>query len=340
MDARTRSHRAPEPGRAFDPDPILAEARAWARRLKTERPTTEDSAAFQLWRAQSPAHARAWASTASDWRDIGHIAQAYRARHPAPAEAEKKGPERRRAARPERRLFLGSALAAAGVAAITVVVRPPLGLWPALSEWGADYRTATGEQTQVDLAGGIQLALNTQTSLSVRAGAEGAATRVELLAGEAEVRNRGADPMEIAAGAGRIWLASGCIEVRRFADRMRVRCTDGEAELRHPLRTVVLHARQEVSYGGEDIGAVGGAGSPQASAWREGVVVFHNTPLPEAVAEINRYRPGRVVLMGDKLAARQISGRFKVEALDEALVQMQQLYHLEARRVGGLLLLG
>jgi transmembrane sensor len=70
------------------------------------------------------------------------------------------------------------------------------------------------------------------------------------------------------------------------------------------------------------------------------VVVFNQTPLPEAVAEINRYRPGRVVLMGQGLAARRISGRFRVGALDEALVQMQQLYRLDARHVGGLVLLG
>ena len=146
--------------------------------------------------------------------------------------------------------------------------------------------------------------------------------------------------MEVAAGAGRIWLASGCVEVRRFADHVRVLCTEGEAELRHPSRSVALHARQEVSYGREDVGPLAGVESPLASAWRQGVVVFNQTPLPEAVAEINRYRPGRVVLMGQGLAARRISGRFRVGALDEALVQMQQLYRLDARHVGGLVLLG
>ncbi|MBN8752875.1 MULTISPECIES: FecR family protein [Variovorax] len=336
MDARPSSSAADSPGHVVDQETILAEARAWARRLRTQQPTTEDAAAFRLWRAQSPAHAHAWAATASDWRDIGRIAQAYRARYPAPV--DRAAPER--VMRPGRRLFLGSAMAAAGAAAVAVVVQPPLGLWPSLSELGADYRTATGEQKQVDLAGGIELALNTQTSLSVKAATEGEGTRVELLAGEAAVRNRGSAAMEVAAGAGRIWLASGCVEVRRFADHVRVLCTEGEAELRHPSRSVALHARQEVSYGREDVGPLAGVESPLASAWRQGVVVFNQTPLPEAVAEINRYRPGRVVLMGQGLAARRISGRFRVGALDEALVQMQQLYRLDARHVGGLVLLG
>ena len=39
---------------------IEREAHAWARALATGAPTTEDGAAFKAWRAQSPAHERAW----------------------------------------------------------------------------------------------------------------------------------------------------------------------------------------------------------------------------------------------------------------------------------------
>ena len=37
--------------------------------------------------------------------------------------------------------------------------------------------------------------------------------------------------------------------------------------------------------------------------WREGVLVFRDMPLSEAVAEINRYRPGRIMVLDDALAA-------------------------------------
>ena len=42
--------------------------------------------------------------------------------------------------------------------------------------------------------------------------------------------------------------------------------------------------------------------------WREGVLVFRDMPLSEAVAEINRYRPGRIMVLDDALAARRVSG--------------------------------
>ncbi|WP_447774088.1 FecR family protein [Variovorax boronicumulans] len=328
MDARTTT----TADRAEDRESILAEARAWARRLRVDHPTTEDAAKFRRWRAQSAAHAHAWAQTASDWRDIGPIAQAYRAQHAGSA-------VQTAIARPARRLFLGSALTATGAAAVAAVAYPPLGLWPSWSEWSADYRTATGEQREIELAGRVDLVLNTQTSLSVLDKSDKSVTRVELLSGEAAVRNRGGDILEVAADAGRIRLGTGSIEVRRLTDHIRVVCTEGEAELRHPSRTVVLQARQQVVYRRDAAELATLADTAQASAWREGMVVFHNTPLPEAVAEINRYRPGRVVLMGDRLKGRRISGRFRIGALDEALAQIQQLFSTGIRVIGGVVLL-
>ena len=49
-----------------------------------------------------------------------------------------------------------------------LALKPPLGLWPSLSELGADYRTGTGEQRTIAFAGDVQIALNTQTSLTIR----------------------------------------------------------------------------------------------------------------------------------------------------------------------------
>ncbi|WP_175239519.1 FecR/PupR family sigma factor regulator, partial [Achromobacter deleyi] len=60
------------------PDSALErEAHAWARALATGAPTTEDGAAFKAWRAQSPAHERAWAEAARAWRELGRVTQAY-----------------------------------------------------------------------------------------------------------------------------------------------------------------------------------------------------------------------------------------------------------------------
>ncbi|AEC18807.1 putative FecR [Pusillimonas sp. T7-7] len=309
---------------------IKAEADAWARELATGRPTTQDGEIFRRWRAQSPLHEQAWVQAARDWRKLGSIAQAYDAQRSATA-------ARSASPRMGRRVFLGAAASAFGALAVVAVVRPPLGLWPSWTELGADYRTATGQQQELALDGRIQVLMNTQTSLNVQT--SGQSARLELLAGEAAVSARQGSACEIWAGDGHISLTSGDIEVRRMqGDQVRVRCTQGGAQLSHPFGVASLQANQALTYDSRHLGAPVDI-QPEPSAWRQGMVVFHNLPLDEAVQEINRYRPGRVVLMNDALAQRRLSARFEVGALDEAITLIEQLYQAKVRRVGDVVVL-
>ncbi len=49
------------------------------------------------------------------------------------------------------------------------------------------------------------------------------------------------------------------------------------------------------------------------------------------VDEINRYRPGRLVLMADGMRSQTLSARFKLAHLDVALLQIQRAFNLTAR---------
>lgn len=49
-------------------------------------------------------------------------------------------------------------------------------------------------------------------------------------------------------------------------------------------------------------------------------------PLADAVAEINRYRPGRILVLGDALAARRVSGRFQIARLDLAIDRISEAF--------------
>ena len=97
----------------------------------------------------------------------------------------------------------------------------------------ADYRTATGEQRRYALdSQQLTLALNTQTSLNV-------ATRdgrpeIELVAGEAAIQARRDQPC-LKAGAARLLLADGDIEIRRLrGQQVQLRCNAGQLDVRHP----------------------------------------------------------------------------------------------------------
>lgn len=316
-----------DPG-ADSADIVLQQARAWARRLAVGRPTRADAEALRRWCAQSATHAQMWRRASAEWREMGEVLRTVRCRIPAARMA--------RPVSPGRRWFVGAAVATA--AGVVGMAHPPLGLWPSWSEMGADYRTAAGEQLRVALSAHIQLLLNTQTSISVR---QADPLRVELIAGEAEIRSDGRAPLEIQAGSGRIQLAAGCVEIRYLDNgETRVLCTEGRAEVRHAHGVLTLNAEESASYGSGRALAVMNEGPAAPSGWRQGYIVFHDTPLTDAVAEINRYRSGRVILMSDELARQRISGRFTIKDTDQAIALIQRLYAAHVRRVANVVMLG
>ena len=243
----------------------------------------------------------------------------------------------RRRHSPRRRWLLAGGAGAAFASLAVGLLRPPLGLWPSYAEMQADYRTATGEQRRYALdAQQLTLALNTQTSLNV-------ATRdgrpeIELVAGEA-IQARRDQPCLVKAGAARLLLADGDIEIRRLrGQQVQLRCNAGQLEVRHPQGALRLAAGMQIAYDDDALDAPAPLPA-RPSDWRAGVVSFHDLPLEQAIDEINRYRPGRVVLMNGDLARRRLSARYEVQDLDQAIAQIQQLYGARVRRVGDLVFL-
>lgn len=323
---------------ANDPDSTRAldlQARAWVRRLRSGAATERDAQRLRDWCTQSPAHRAAFARAKQEWQALGPAAVAHRQRFGAAEPVGRVGatPD------PRRRWFLGAGLSAAASAAAVALVHPPLGLWPSWSELQADYRTGIGQQRTVALGDDVALVLNTQTSLAVQSG-EGVA-RVRLVAGEAALqRGPGARPVELLAGEARVRPAAGAgVEVRQQDARYCVTCTEGRAELVHPARTLALREGERLWFGADGVAAAAQVDVAQAQAWRRGVVVFQATPLADAVAEINRYRAGRVMLLGEALAKRRLSGHFRIAALDEAIAQIETLYGARVTRLPGAVVL-
>jgi len=93
----------------------------------------------------------------------------------------------------------------------------------------------------------------------------------------------------------------------------------------------LLQANQQTIYNNESISGIAGVDAVDASAWRKGELVFNQTPLAQVVDEINRYRPGRVVLLATAGRDRPVVGRFRIAILDEALLQIQHAFGLNAR---------
>lgn len=320
-----------------DRDALDGQARDWVCLLASGRATAGDARRLKRWCARSAAHQAAFARARVQWHDAGRAADIHRRLYGRQDAAEAAQASRAAVRSPSRRRWmLVSGLSMAGAAAAGAAVAfPPMGLWPSWRELAADYRTGPGEQRRIALSPHIELTLNTRTSLAVQAVDGG--ERVQLISGEAAVRRTpGGEALELLAGEARILPAAGSsVEVRQSGERYCLTCAQGQAELRHMAHTVTLRAGERVWYGPAGVTEVAAVDIEQALAWHRGVVAFQATPLDEAVAEINRYREGRVVLADPALAQRRLSGHFRIDALDEALTQIEQVFGADVTRLPG-----
>lgn len=317
---------------------LRREADAWIRLLTSGKATSDDVKALQHWRGQGPAHRAAFEDAKRLWRDFGPAGEMLLQQC---RQAPGSNPVDRHAM--SRRAFLGGMAVATVAGAAAIAEYPLLGRWAPMSEWGADYRTATGEQRRVRLPGDIMLAMNTQTSVALLRHA-GRVEGLTLLSGEAAI-----DAQGMAYGRFRVASEHGMVtaslparfEVRSNEGRTCVTCLSGRIEVRAGDRNWTLLDRQRIDYGDGGLETVRSLDPEIASAWRDGVIVFRQTPLPEAISEINRYRRGRVVLMNRDLERQAVSGRFSIRNMDLVIAQIQQAFSARVTKLpGDIVLLG
>lgn len=328
--------------RSSDLNAVEQEAIAWAQKLTPGEATCEDMDSLRLWRAQSPTHEAAFIEARRVWAKVGAVGRALHPNEDFLAELDALG-ERRRTV--SRRLVLSGGVAAVAAVALYGAIDPPLGLWPSVSELRADYRTGTGEQRKVTFAGDVTINLNTQTSLAVRA-IEGSEDRIELIAGEASfaASRRASRSLVVLAADGRVVADVGRFDLRCAAagqgSVVSATCFEGTVRIEHKTNAVALRPGQQIRYDANGLGQVAMVDAQAASDWQRGIVEFRATPLVEAVEEINRYRPGRIILMNAALGQKQLSGRFRIDQMNQVLSQLEHAFNAKLQRFpGGIVLL-
>jgi transmembrane sensor len=313
---------------------VRDQAMAWVVRLTSGQATTEDAVALSRWREESALHRRAFAEAKLLWQTL----------EPAAREIEFRGLDRQGIHHRRgigRRVLIGGALAASAAAVGYIGARSPLSLWPSLDELRADYRTGTGEQRQLALANDVSLLLNTQTSIDVRSSSTGA-RGIELISGEAAIITNAAaaSPFVVVAAAGRVTAVSARFDIRRDGERVRVTSHDGDVEVGQASRSVRVPSGHQVSYDNENLGAVSPVELAVATAWQHGMLIFRHEPLRRVVDEVNRYRPGRIIVLDDALGNRDVVANFHLDRIDEVVEHVVQAFDAHATFLpGGVVLL-
>ncbi|MEW6438531.1 MAG: FecR domain-containing protein [Pseudomonadota bacterium] len=309
--------------------PAMREAIAWVVRLQSGEATEVDAEELVRWRSECPANQAAFKEAVRLWRGF----------EAAGATADESLTYRPADSRFTRRAMLAGAIAAGGAG--VMIVRPPLDLWPSLRELSADYRTGKGEQRQVKLGPNISLRLNTLTSIAVDSKA--GQPRIELISGEAviDVAMSSQDPLVLVAGDGQVRARRAKFDARCIDGVTSITCLEGSLDISQKRHTAQLDAGQRLAYSIRDFGKNGTVDLAQATSWETGMLTFRDQTLSAVVDEINRYRPGRIIVVNGNLAQRVVNATFQVGHLDNFLLQARQLFGAKVTALpGGIVLLG
>jgi transmembrane sensor len=302
-----------------DAERLLERACGWLSRMHSGDFSLAEQRQLEAWRVADPAHDRAWQQAWKVWRGVeGLRGRAIPGSEPMLQERYRKPQSRPIHDTPYRPPRWALAIACTAVLAVTLAAFFPL---PA---WRADYLTGKGEQRSLILADGSRVTLNTATALAVHF--DNSVRRVELLAGEAffEVAKNAQRPFVVNAGGSEVRAIGTAFDVKSQSAQTRVELLEGIVEIRDAqLHRERLTAGQSALIGANNI-ALQTVTPPESMAlWREGYLQFDGVPLREAVAQINQYRPGRVLLLNPALADKRISGLFRLDALDQAISSLK-----------------
>ncbi|MFT8720671.1 FecR family protein [Acetobacter sp.] len=304
-------------------DRIDGEAAAWVIRQGGTPLTVEEQRAFATWRAASRDHEEAFRRASALWSDLDV------------------GTRQKRVTR-RRQIGTGVAL---GVVCLAVLTMQGDGGWLSLDRWRADYTTATGEIRTVSLPDGSTAQLDSHTALAIHYG--NAERRIVLIDGDAwfRVAPLGATehrPFVVEARHGTSTALGTQFMVEREHDSVRTTVTEHSVRVvtRTPdglTHSVVVAEGQSVRY---DLD--GSLETPQAApveamtAWRSGQLVFDNAALSDVIARLNRYRRGRIMLMGARLRDRRVSGVFSCSDIDGAVSSITRQLAVRSVSVAGL----
>ncbi|MNR78007.1 fec operon regulator FecR [compost metagenome] len=314
---------------------IQREAQAWVVRLDSRAVTEDDAQAFRLWCAQSRAHATAFGQARSVWSAMRPAAMQVK-------QQQVRSEHSRNGVHTGRRAFLGGAVAAS---VAYLAFRPPMELWPSLGEvvagYAADYQTGTGEQRGLTMQDGLLVQMNTQTRLNVQANASNE-TDLELLSGEAEIQtdfNRASRVTVLAAG-GAVSALRARFNIRYTGQDVCVTCLQGRVEVGQAAQRTTLETGQQLTYRSGEFGTPQAANTSSVTAWRQRMLVFNQVALSEVVAEVNRYRPGKLILRSAELGRNKVQASFSIDRLDDVIALIRDAYGADVTQLpGGIVLL-
>lgn len=324
-------------------------AAAWHDRIHRDDVTAETRKAFEAWLAASYRHREVYESIDRSWSKLQEAAedpQILALRHETALRLTRRNSQTLRPLR----WVAAAALLAVAVGAASLALRSPSDhsliarLFNSFPLGNSDhYETATGERLAFTLRDGSQVTLDTQSELKVDFSP--AERRVRLTHGQAffEVAKDPNRPFVVEAHHRRLVAVGTAFDVRVDGDQVKVTMVEGTVRVER--RDEVAPSVAESARHSASAESPSGSAAPDASgreraevatitageqlvsdaqredhvrttdperdtSWRRGQVIFDNTRLADAIAEINRYSEAKIELADPNLADLRLSGAF------------------------------
>lgn len=230
----------------------------------------------------------------------------------------------------------------ASVAAVLILTASvALVWWQYGAEEKAHYYTGLGGIKEVSLPDGSKATLGSGSEIEVSVSRSG--RQIDLERGEAyfDVAHDPNRAFEVRAHGRRVVVVGTRFAVRRDADELRVVVAEGTVRLepsdREGSSPALLTGGMAAwaNDGGElTIQELSVERAEELLSWRDGFLVFRDTPLSEAVAEFNRYNARKLVIADPAIADIPIGGNFRWTNTDAFVRLLEQGFDIRAKQRG------
>ncbi|WP_445179714.1 FecR family protein [Pseudomonas sp. McL0111] len=309
---------------------------AWLSLLH-DRPSAGDQLTFSQWLRADPAHAEAYAQAQVVWELSEGPARTL-----ADEEAFALQGYLNAMDRPRRAPLLRWSGALALAACLLLMVSLGTGWQPQrwIDDLGADYVSAPGEIRTVTLADQSQVTLDADSAIAVDFSHGERHVQLRRGAGFFSVTHTG-EPFVVEAEKGQARVLGTQFEVRLKPQGAQVTVLSGRVGVTAQAdgEQQILTAGQQVAYGAGTAQKLHATDSEAQLAWRQGWLTYYKSTLADVVQDLQRYYPGRIVLLNDDLAARKVSGSFPSKDPHAVLSSLQGVMGFEQHQVLGHLII-
>ncbi|MCC7136750.1 MAG: FecR domain-containing protein [Nitrosomonas sp.] len=280
---------------------LTEEAAAWFLRMQQSDGNDAEQKVFEAWLSQSSAHRAEYQQYSRLWHNLDYLER-----------------------KPQKKF---STMVAGLLVSVFL-----FGAVQWLSHIEDVIVTAIGEREQIVLADGTTIDINTDTKL--RLALYGLTRKVTVEHGEVlfKIGNEHFRAFEVHAGNGVIRHIGTEFNVVRENGKTTVAVLEGAVEIRleNQYQTTIVRGEQQISYTEQGLSNIVQTDTETVAAWRKNRLIFRDTPLNEAVRQINRYHTRPVRLGEPQLSTLKVSGEFNATDRDGLIRALKTLFPLRS----------